>query len=82
MNTALRISDALYRQAKAEAARRGITITAFIEQGLKLNLEQANATKEVKLATFGGSGFALTAQQVREMNGDEKILEQLGKPRR
>jgi hypothetical protein len=34
MQTTLRIDDAVFRQAKAEAARRGVTLTKFIEQAL------------------------------------------------
>ncbi|MEJ2080677.1 MAG: ribbon-helix-helix protein, CopG family [Acidobacteriota bacterium] len=39
MQTTLRIDDALYREAKAEAARSGITVTQFIEEALRLRLE-------------------------------------------
>ena len=34
MQTTLRIDDTIYRSAKAEAARRGMTLTAFIERAL------------------------------------------------
>ena len=34
MQTTLRIDDATYREAKAEAARLGLTLTRFIEQAL------------------------------------------------
>jgi hypothetical protein len=35
MRTTVRLSDALLEKAKREAARRGITLTALIEQGLR-----------------------------------------------
>jgi antitoxin component of RelBE/YafQ-DinJ toxin-antitoxin module len=35
MQTSLRIDDATYREAKAEAARLGITLTRFIEEALR-----------------------------------------------
>ncbi len=38
MQTTLRIDDRLYREAKAEAAREGVTLTRFIEEGLRLRL--------------------------------------------
>ena len=38
MQTTLRIDDALYREAKAEAARHGVTITRFIEDALRQRL--------------------------------------------
>ncbi len=40
MQTTLRIADEVYRQAKAEAAREGITLTRFIEEALALRLRQ------------------------------------------
>ena len=40
MQTTLRIDDAIYRQAKAEAAREGITLTRFIEEALRLRLDR------------------------------------------
>ncbi len=76
MVTSLRINQQLYRLAKAEAAKRGITITAFIEQGLQMNLEQSAAPRIVQLATFGGSGFSLSNEEVKTLNGDEQVLEQ------
>ena len=35
MQTTLRIDDGTYREAKAEAARRGLTLTRFIEDALR-----------------------------------------------
>lgn len=35
MQTTLRIEDATYREAKAEAARRGVTLTRFLEEALR-----------------------------------------------
>jgi hypothetical protein len=43
MQTTLRIDDQLYRAAKAEAAREGVTLTRFLEEGLRLRLRQASA---------------------------------------
>lgn len=34
MQTTLRIDDEIFRQAKAEAAKAGITLTQFIEEAL------------------------------------------------
>ncbi len=34
MQTTLRINDEVYREAKAQAARRGVTLTKFIEGAL------------------------------------------------
>ena len=35
MQTTLRIDDTTYREAKAEAARLGMTLTRFIEEALR-----------------------------------------------
>lgn len=43
MRTTVRLSDALLDRAKREAAKRGITLTALIEQGLRR--EMAKPTK-------------------------------------
>ena len=40
MRTTVRLEDALLEQAKREAARRGKTLTALIEQGLRLALAE------------------------------------------
>ena len=44
MQTTLRIDDRLYREAKAEAAREGVSLTRFLEEGLRLRLEKKSAT--------------------------------------
>ena len=49
MQTTLRINEEIYRQAKAKAARDGITLTKFIEEALCLRLEQASANPSVIL---------------------------------
>jgi len=36
MRTTVRLDEGLLREAKAEAARRGETVTALIEKGLRL----------------------------------------------
>lgn len=38
MRTTVRLTEGLLREAKAEAARRGETVTALIERGLRLVL--------------------------------------------
>jgi hypothetical protein len=41
MRTTIRLSESLMRDAKAEAARGGETVTALIERGLRLVLASA-----------------------------------------
>ena len=40
MRTTVRLDDALLDRARREAARRGMTLTALIEQGLRLAMRQ------------------------------------------
>lgn len=40
MRTTVRLDDALLERAKREAARRGTTLTALIERGLRLAMRQ------------------------------------------
>ena len=62
MQTTLRINDKIYREAKAEAAREGITLTRFIEQALQDRINQ------------GRHGSAVAADEVAERN---RIMESL-----
>jgi len=47
MQTTLRIDDAVFREAKAEAARAGVSLTRFIEEALRQRL--AEPTDEAKM---------------------------------
>ena len=44
MRTTLTIADPVYRQAKAEAARRGVTVGAVVEAALRAYLENSSAS--------------------------------------
>jgi hypothetical protein len=46
MRTTVRLDDALLEQAKREASRRRETLTALIEQGLRLVLAQSRSARE------------------------------------
>jgi len=55
MQTTLRLNDILYRESKTEAAHEGITLTHFIEDALRLRLEQKKKTSQetkVRLPIF------------------------------
>lgn len=43
MQTTLRIQDDIYREAKAEAAREGITMTRFLESAIRMRLGRSHA---------------------------------------
>ena len=70
MQTTLRIDDQLYREAKAAAAREGVTITRFIEESLKLRLHRgarAGKSKRVSLPTFAGGGFLYSPEELKAL---------------
>jgi hypothetical protein len=59
MRTTVRLDDALLERAKREAARREETLTALMEQGLRLVLAQSrssNRRKRVTLPTSRAGG--------------------------
>ena len=43
MRTTVRLDEGLLREAKAEASRKGETVTALIERGLRLVLARGHA---------------------------------------
>ena len=60
MRTTLRLADALLREAKQEAAKNGMTLTALIEESLRERLARSRANAEarfqVRLTTTGRGG--------------------------
>lgn len=57
MRTTIRLDDDLLRQAKELAATSGRTLTAVIEDALRVQLAQrATPKRRVELPTFGGGG--------------------------
>jgi hypothetical protein len=60
MRTTIRLDDDLLREAKALAARRGKTLTALIEDGLReqvLRAEESPGRREVEIPTWSGGGL-------------------------
>lgn len=58
MKTTLDLDDELIIRAKAVAAREGRSLTALIEEGLRLRLRRPAASKvaEPKVAVYAGRG--------------------------
>lgn len=59
MRTTVRLDEGLLRRVKAEAVRRGETVTALIERGLRLILSSADKPKRrprVKLPVSRAKG--------------------------
>ena len=68
MTTTLRIDEEVYREAKAAAAREGITLTRFIEEGLRLRLNPPNPhpQTEVVFHTFdSGKPFDMSPEEIK-----------------
>jgi len=89
MATTLRLDNRLYREAKAEAARQGMTITRFIEEALRARLRQARtppSVEEIELPTFAaGPGFPLSPPALKEFarsTQSEHDRSKLAQPRR
>ncbi|BDP40521.1 hypothetical protein DAETH_04900 [Deinococcus aetherius] len=82
MQTTLRLNDDLHRRAKMEAARRGITLTQLVEEGLRAQLEAGAAASRppVVLPTFdSGLSFNFTPEEIKAMmNDDSEQLARLG----
>ena len=60
MKTSLELSENLFRRAKSLARKRGTTLRALIEDGLRRVLTEGEAQRaeNPKVLTFGGEGFA------------------------
>lgn len=86
--TTLRIDEGLYRRAKAAAAAQGITLTRFIEDGLRLKLLEKPVASEIKLHTYdNGTPFNYTSEQLKQLlidtdDGTELVDQQAGKQSR
>jgi len=59
MRTTIRIDDALYRRAKALAARTGRTVSDVIEDAIRRSFQPLPSTERdvPGLPTYGGSGL-------------------------
>lgn len=76
MRTTVSIDDALLRQAKVEAARRGRSLSDLVGDGLRLLLHRpAEAPPPVDLPTFGGSGL-LPGVDLEDKDGLSVLLDE------
>jgi hypothetical protein len=60
MKTTINIADPLLRKAKAEAARRGTTLRAVVEEALRAFLQgggRRGRPYRLETHTFGGNGL-------------------------
>jgi hypothetical protein len=78
MRTTVRLDDSLLDQAKREAARRRETLTALIEQGLRLVLAQSRRApkrKRVILPVCRAGGGLLPGVDLNDSSALLDILE-------
>ena len=82
MQTTLRIDDRLYREAKAEAARSGLSLTRFLEEGLRLRLEKKSLeslTPHVFRTYAAATPDARSWEELRHIADDEQQAHDLAK---
>ncbi len=82
MQTTLRIDDDLYREAKAEAARAGVSITRFLEEGLRLRLERrpsSSPTPHCFRVYAGGKADTRTWAEIRAVAEAEQEADDVAK---
>ena len=53
MATTLRLNEAIFREAKAEAARSGMTLTRFIEDSLRQRLGRKTSARRLPVFDSG-----------------------------
>jgi hypothetical protein len=79
MRITVRLDDALLEQAKREAARRGESLTALIEQGLRLVLAQSRPRERrrrgVVLPTCRAGGGVLPGIELNDSTALLDIVE-------
>jgi hypothetical protein len=75
MRTTVRLDDALLDQAKREAARRHATLTALIEQGLRLVLVQSRSVRRRKRVTLPVSKVGGGTLPGIDLNDTSRLLD-------
>jgi hypothetical protein len=81
MRTTVRLPDGLLNQVKREAEQRGETVTALIEQGLRLVLAQTRTTiqkEPVKLPVSAVGGGVLPGVDLNDSAALLDVMEGRG----
>ena len=81
MRTTVRLPDGLLNQVKREAEQRGETVTALIEQGLRLVLAQTRTTSQkepVKLPVSAVGGGVLPGVDLNDSAALLDVMEGRG----
>jgi len=75
VQTTLRIDDQLYRAAKTEAAREGVSLTRFLEEGIRLRLAKEHPSPAVPhvFRTYQpGRPAGLSEEEILKTAGNEQ----------
>ncbi|HEY5793128.1 MAG TPA: hypothetical protein VIS74_07505 [Chthoniobacterales bacterium] len=76
MQTTLRLDDQLYREAKAEAAREGTTLTRFLEDAIRLRLRKKSSPAPGEPHPFplyeGGAAILPSDETIKEIAVEEE----------
>jgi hypothetical protein len=78
MRTTVRLDDTLLEQAKREAARQGLTLTALIDRSLRLILAQRRSSPphpRVKLPVCHAGGGVLPGVDLNDTDRLFEIME-------
>jgi hypothetical protein len=75
MRTTVRLDDGLLDRAKREAARRGKTLTALIEEGLRLAMIQGQEKQCVHRVKFPVSNTRGGAHPGIDLNNNVQLLD-------
>jgi hypothetical protein len=76
MRTTVRLDDALLREAKSHAARRGVSLTALFEEALREKLSRGarpRGERAAKLPTFRGRGLQPGVDLHRSADLEERM---------
>jgi hypothetical protein len=80
MQTTLRLDDRLYRAAKAEAAREGISLTRLVEDAIAQRLRAKPAAPATySFRVLSSPGLCLTNEQLRRIADEEQLAHDLHK---
>lgn len=73
MRVTVRVDDGLLREAKSQAARRGVSLSALFEEALRQNLARGGGDRPARLPTFRGRGLQPGVDLHRSADLEERM---------
>ena len=81
--TQIQLPDALYRRAKAFAAKRELSLAEMTRRGLEMFLarfaEEPVAQRDWKLPTFNGGGIKAPLTRLHDISSQEETARSTGR---